>query len=688
MALVSALKSRNNGHDLAFALCIIIIICILFLPIPTLFIDIGLASSIALSVLILMVALWIEKPLEFSSFPTILLISTIMRLSLNIATTRAILSFGSEGYGAAGGIVAGFAFLVMSGDFVIGLVVFMILITINFIVITKGATRIAEVGARFTLDSIPGKQMSIDADLSSGLIDENEAKSRRKELERESSFFGAMDGASKFVRGDAIAGLIITAINIFGGIIIGCFRHNMSIQHAADVFVRLSVGDGLVSQVPALIVSLAAGLLISRTASTGSTNTAIIEQLSSYPRALLISAFFMGVLSLVPNLPAIPFLTLASLFAFGGWYVPRRIIQENIVKENQVKTVLEQDQDSIKSVLVTSGIELVFGSLSASRFLSSRQEIFSRLAKIRKKFAQQYGFIVPEIKVTTDISLPENGYHIRIYGTTVAASKLRIGEVLVIVGSGPRPSFPGDEVQEPAFGMPAISLLESFADDVRREGFQPIDNLSIILTHLSEVIRNNLPQLLSYKDVKILINQLDPEYKKLADEICSSHTSYSGIQTVLKLLLAERVSIRNLQLILESIAELAPHFHKAEQIVEHVRIRISQQICGDLAENGILRILRLGNRWDMIFCQAVQRDAKGDIIEFNIEPRTVEEFSDEAKIVIREYIDQGLSFVIVTLPENRSYIRMILERMFPSLAVLSHMELAKGLEIKVLGSLS
>src|SRR6478735_6972125 len=290
-------KAGPSLRDIGFALGIIVIICVLFLPIPPFLIDMGLAFSIALSVLILMVALWIKKPLDFSSFPTILLIATMTRLALNIATTRVILSHGNEGHDAAGGVIAGFASLVMSGDFVIGLIVFLILITINFIVITKGATRIAEVGARFTLDAIPGKQMSIDADLSAGLIDEKEAQRRRRELEEESSFFGSMDGASKFVRGDAIAGLLITCINIFGGIIIGVTRHGMPIGEAADVFVKLSVGDGLVSQMPALIVSLAAGLLVSRGGNTGSTDKAVIGQLSGYPRALAVAALLMGLLA-------------------------------------------------------------------------------------------------------------------------------------------------------------------------------------------------------------------------------------------------------------------------------------------------------------------------------------------------------------------------------------------------------
>ena len=685
-------KVSPQGRDIGFAMGIVVILCILFLPIPPFLIDMGLAFSIAFSVLILMVALWIQRPLDFSSFPTILLISTMIRLSLNIATTRVILSNGHNGHDAAGGVIAGFSSLVMSGDFVIGLIVFLILVTVNFIVITKGATRIAEVGARFTLDAIPGKQMSIDADLSAGMIDDKEAQFRRRELEQESSFFGAMDGASKFVRGDAIAGLIITAINIFGGIIIGYFRHGMEIGEAADVFVKLSVGDGIVSQIPALIVSLAAGLLVSRGGNPGSTDQAVVNQLSGYPRALSVASALMVLLSIVPGLPMVPFLALGGIMAFGSWFIPRQIEAENKVKrEQEEKKVIqtkEAEKDLVKSVLKTAEIELALGKLVSTRLLGAHQELAFRVGKMRKKFASQYGFVVPEIKVTDDIAIQEKSYQIRIHGTTVASNQLRVGEVLVVTGSGRKPKVPGDEIREPAFGMPAVSVLETFAEDLKREGFHPIDNVSVVLTHVSEVIRNNLPQLLSYKDVKILIDRLDPEYKKLADEICSSHMSYSGLQAVLKLLLAERVSIRNLHLILEAVAELAPHVRKTEQIVEHVRVRMAQQLCGDLTDNGVLRVLRLGSKWDLVFHQALKRDAKGEIVEFDIDPRSLEEFSEQASKVIREFMDRGLPFVLVTSPETRSYVRMIIERLFATLPVLSHVELAKGIEIKILGSIS
>ena len=682
----------ESGRDIFFAIGITVILAVLFLPVPAFFIDIGLAFSIALSVLILMVALWIQRPLDFSSFPTILLIATMLRLSLNIATTRMILSEGNEGTHAAGYVISGFSKLVMSGDFVIGLIVFLILIIVNFIVITKGATRIAEVGARFTLDAIPGKQMSIDADLSAGIIDEKQAQLRRRELEEESSFFGSMDGASKFVRGDAIAGLIITAINVVGGIAIGYFRHDMQMGEAADVFIKLSVGDGLVTQIPALIVSLAAGLLVSKGGTRGSANQAVFGQLGAYPRALYVAALLLLVLSIIPGLPLLPFLSLALAMAAIGYFIPLRQRQRDAeahqVEQQKEANKEEEERNSVKASLKTAEIELLIGKQLSTKLLSSHQELAFRMGKMRKKFATQYGFVVPEVRLTDDFAIPGKSYQIKIHGTVVSEHAVRVGDVMVLLGNRDAPEIPGEEVREPAFGMRAYSVPEMFSEDLKRENFAFADNMSVLLTHLSEVIRNNLPQLLSYKDMKALIERQDPEYRKLADEICTAHISYPGLQAVLKLLLAERVSIRNLHLIIEAIAEIAPHVRRTEQIVEHVRIRMSQQICGDLTEQGILKVLRLGNRWDLVFHQSLKRDAKGEVREFDIDPRLLEEFGQEASKAIRNLIDAGERFVLVTAPEARPYVRMVIERLFATLPVLSHVEIAKGVEIRVLGTIS
>ena len=682
----------SGGRDIGFAAAIAAIISIFFLPIPSILIDLGLAFSIALSVVILMVALWIQRPIDFSAFPVVLLVATLLRLSLNIATTRLILSHGPEGVTAAGYIIGGFSRLLMSGDFVIGLIVFAIIITVNFLVITKGASRIAEVGARFTLDAIPGKQMAIDADLSSGMIDEREARLRRRELEEESAFFGSMDGASKFVRGDAIAGIIILVVNIFGGIVIGVTRHNMALGAAADVFTKLSVGDGLVSQIPALIVSLAAGLLVSKGGTRGSAEKAVIDQLVNYPRALYAASILMMMFALVPGLPFLPFGTLAGILAFVAYTVPRRqaLAQADEEKIRQEAQTKEQagSRESLNAHLRTPDIELCLGKQLALQVLPQRADIASRMTKMRKKFAKTYGFVIPEIALTDSITLPAKSYEIRIHGTMVSQQSMRIGELLVLIGDRPKPDIAGDMTRDPAFGMQAMWVPPALKGELRRQNFEGVDNTSVILTHLSELIRQNLSRLFSYKDLRNLIDQLEPEYRRLVDDIIPTHISYSGLQAVIKLLLAERVSIRNFPLLLEAIAEIAPHVRRSEQIVEHVRMRMAAQLCGDLVDGGVLKILRLGNRWDLAFRQSLKRDNRGDIVEFDLDPRLVEQFSQEASTVIRQKMDQGDAFVLVTAADARPYVRMIIERLFPNLSVLSQLEIARGITTQMLGTIS
>ena len=569
---------------------------------------------------------------------------------------------------AAGYIIGGFSKLVMSGDFVIGLIVFSILITVNFVVITKGATRIAEVGARFTLDAIPGKQMAIDADLSAGLLDDKEAQHRRRELEEESSFFGSMDGASKFVRGDAIAGLIILAVNIFGGIVIGATRHNMPLSEAADVFTKLSVGDGLVSQIPALIVSLSAALLVSKGGTRGATEKAVLNQLVGYPRALSVAALLMFILAVMPGLPMFPFAFLGGIMAFAGYAVPKQLAKE---RDKQKATAAEAEiskqrevRESVKESMKSAEIELCLGKQLATKLLVSHNELVSRVTKMRRKFAKQYGFVVPDIKLSDNLSIPPKTYQIKMHGTIVAAHELRLGEYLVILGDDRKLDLPADEVREPAFGMKAAWISEVFVNELTREGFTMIDNISVLLTHLSEVIRNNLAQLLSYKDMRILFDRLGPEYKRLIEDICPSQISYSGLQAVLKLLLSERVSIRNLHLILEAIAEIVPHARRSEQVTEHVRMRMAQQICGDFLDGGVLKVLRLGNRWDLAFHQSLKRDGKGEVVEFDLDPALIESFGKEASIAIRERMNQHHNFVLVATPEARPYVRMVIERLF------------------------
>jgi flagellar biosynthesis protein FlhA len=690
--LSNAPAQGGNSRDIGFAMSIVFILCIFFLPIPPLMIDAGLAFSIALSVLILMVALWIQKPLEFSSFPTILLVATVLRLSLNIATTRLILANGSEGTAAAGYIISGFSKLVISGDFVIGLTVFAILVTVNFLVITKGATRIAEVGARFTLDAIPGKQMAIDADLSAGLIDDKQAQHRRRELEEESAFFGSMDGASKFVRGDAIAGLIILAVNIFGGIVIGVTRHGMALSSAADIYTKLSVGDGLVSQIPALIVSLAAGLLVSKGGTRGSAEQNILRQLGKYPRALFVSSLLMFLLALTPGLPMAPFALLGAAMAFIAYAIPNqeaklRASEADRCDANERRAKYEA-KNSVQEHLKTPEIELCLGKQLWTRLLSSEDELARRVGKLRRNFARQFGFVVPDIKVSDDLDVGPKCYQIKIHGVPIVTQELRLGHSLIVIGQNQRPDLPGDETLDPAFEMKSMWIPDAFRDEATREGYQPIDPVSVLLTHLSEILRNNLARLLSYKDVRLMIDRLDPEYRRLVDELVPSQITYSGLQSVLKMLLAERVSIRNIELVLEAVSEIAPYARRAEAIAEHVRLRLASQICGELAVNGVLNVLRLGNRWDLFFHENLKRDAKGEVISFDADPNLIESFGNEASEAIRQRVAQGESFALVTTPEARPYVRLIVSRLFNLQPVLSHVEISCGVNLRSLGSIS
>lgn len=397
-------------------------------------------------------------------------------------------------------------------------------------------------------------------------------------------------------------------------------------------------------------------------------------------------------LSLAPGLPFFPFAALGGTLAFVAYLVPRRRAEAKAMEEAKVRdaeaAAADESRHSVKESLRTTEIELCLGKQISASFLRQHNELVQRVGKMRRNFARQYGFIVPEIKLSDDLGIPPKTYQIKIHGTIVASEELRIGDVLVVVGDGPRPDVPGDETREPAFGMKAMWIPETLAGNVKREGFAPVDNMSVLLTHLREVIRSNLSQLLSYKDMRTLLDRLEPEYRRLIEEMIPSQLSYSGLQAVMKLLLAERVSIRNLHLVLEAIAEVAPHVRRAEQLAEHVRTRMAQQICGDLADNGVLKVLRLGNRWDLAFHQSLKRDAKGEVVEFDIDPRQIEQFSTESSKVIRGHMDQGHQFVLVAAPEARAYVRMVTERLFATLPVLSHIEIARGVQIKSLGTIS
>jgi flagellar biosynthesis protein FlhA len=466
----------------------------------------------------------------------------------------------------------------------------------------------------------------------------------------------------------------------------------MTLATAADVYTKLSVGDGLVSQIPALIVSLSAGLLVSKGSTRGSAEQNILRQLGMYPRALFVSASLMFILALIPGLPLTPFGALGGLMAFAAWLIPKRAEKARLLKDESERSLERQARqeakDSARDVLRVPPVELLLGKQLWAGLLPHQAELGQRVLRMRRNFARDYGFVFPDIKLADDLDVRPKHYQIRIQGALVATSELQLKRQLVILGRGATPDLAGEETTDPAFGMRAMWIPDAMSEEARRQGFMPIDPVSALLTHLSETLRSNLAQLLTYKDMRALFERLEPEYRKLVDDMVPGMITHSTLQGVLKLLLAERVSIRNLELILEAIAEIAPFARRAEAIVEHVRVRLGSQICSDLAVDGVLSVLRLGPRWDLFFHERMKRDAKGEIVGFDADPAHIEKFSQDAGAAIRERMEKGDSFIVLTTPEARPYVRLLLSRPFPSQAVLSHMEVGGGVQVKSLGSVS
>ncbi|HEX4535257.1 MAG TPA: flagellar biosynthesis protein FlhA, partial [Rhizomicrobium sp.] len=541
---VATLQGYLKRSDLALAIGIMAILVVLLLPLPPWLLDICLAFSLSFSILILMTAVFIRKPLEFSSFPAILLITTMMRLALNLASTRLILGHGNEGTAASGYVIQAFGKLIMQGNFVIGLIVFAILVIVNFVVITKGSGRIAEVAARFSLDAMPGKQMAIDADLSAGLIDEKDARERRKTLESESNFFGAMDGASKFVRGDAIAGLLIVAINVVGGIIIAVAQKGMSFADASQTFTLLTVGDGLVSQMPALIVSTAAGLMVSKAGVEGATDKAFIGQLSFYPQALGMVAAVMGVLAVLPGMPTFVFALLAAgcgSLAFFAWKRKDAAAAKEVAQEEKAREDAAPKEEPIATALALDllRIELGYGLLPLINDVKGHR-ITDQIKALRRQLAQEMGFVMPQVRILDNMQLGANDYSIRVKEVEAGHGQIFPGQFLVMDPQGRPITLPGTHTTEPAFGLPATWVNQSLRDEASFRGLTVVDPGTVLTTHLTEVLKSQMAELLSYAETKKLLDDLPAEHKKLVDELIPSQIAVTGVQRVLQSLLAER----------------------------------------------------------------------------------------------------------------------------------------------------
>ena len=654
---------------------------------PRWMLDVSLAFSITFSVLILMTALFVEKPLDFNAFPTVLLLATMIRLSLNLASTRLILADGHTGTDAAGQVIEAFGGFVMSDNFVIGIIVFAILVIVNFIVITKGSGRIAEVSARFSLDAMPGKQMAIDADLSTGLIDEEQAKARRKELEEESSFFGAMDGAAKFVRGDAVAGLLITAINVIGGIIVGVAQNDLSFSEASQTYTLLTVGDGLVSQIPALIVSTAAGLLVSKGGVTGSTDKALFGQLSSYPKALAVSAFLLICLSLLPGLPMIPFLALGLLTGFFSWRIMQRQdqAQELAAAEELERVEGEQmTEEPITTALAIDDlrIELGYGLLSLINDTRGHR-LTDQIKARRRQIAGDMGFIMPSVRILDNMQLPASEYVIRIKEVEGGRGELRPDKLLVMDPRGQTIDMPGEHTTEPTFGLPAMWVENAMREEASFRGYTVVDPPTVVTTHLTEVIRENMADLLSYAATQRLLDELPSEHKKLVDDILPSQMSVTALQRVLQRLLSERISIRDLPTVLEGVAEAVAFTTNVVSISEHVRSRLARQIShGAGGPAGYIPLVPLSPEWEQRFAEAIV--GQGDEAQLAMAPSQLQEFIGRVRTVFDELAQQGEVPVLLTSPVIRPYVRSIVERFRATTMVLSQNEIHPSARIKTL----
>jgi flagellar biosynthesis protein FlhA len=673
--------------EVALALGVIGIVLLLVLPVPAILIDLLLALSLTSAVLILMTSLLIKKPLEFTAFPTVLLVTTLFRLGLNLASTRLILSHGHEGGEPAGQIIQAFGKLMMAGNFVIGVIVFAILVLVNFVVITKGSTRIAEVAARFTLDAMPGKQMAIDADLSSGLIDEKGAKQRRKDLEQESTFFGAMDGASKFVRGDAVAGLMITGINIVGGILIGVLQHHVSLETAASSYTVLTIGEGLVSQVPALVISIAAGFLVSKAGVEGSADKALVSQLATNPVSLGMVSAAAGLVAIVPGMPLLPFAAIslgAGALAWRHAHAPKPAEVEAARVAAEAAAKPAEDEPIAAALAIDEvKIELGYGLLGLINDMDGRK-LTDQIKALRRTLAADFGFIMPSVRILDNMRLPNQGYRIVIKEMEGGKGEVRTGCLMAMDPRGGQIDLPGEHMKEPAFGLPATWIDENLREEATFRGYTVVDPATVLTTHLTEILKDNMSDLLSWSELQKLVKELPAEQKKLWDDLIPSVTTATTVQRVLQALLKERVSIRDFTAILEGIGEAAAHTPGVMALVEHVRGRLARQLCWqNRAEDGALPIVSLSPEWEHAFAEALI--GPGEEKQLALAPSKLQEFIRQTRDAFDRAAQAGETGVLLTSAQIRPYVRSIIERFRGQTVVMSQNEIHPKARLKTVG---
>jgi flagellar biosynthesis protein FlhA len=682
-ALTTRLRDLVPGSDVGLAIGVVLLLSVLVLPLPTMLLDLGLAISITAAVLVLMVALFLNRPLDFSSFPTLLLLTTLLRLSLNVAVTRMILSHGNEGPLAAGHVVAAFGGFLMGGDVVIGLIIFAILLVVNFMVITKGSGRIAEVAARFSLDAMPGKQMAIDADLSSGIIDDKEARRRRRELEEESSFYGAMDGAAKFVRGDAIAALIITVINIFGGLAIGLLRHGMSFADAAATFTTLTAGDGLVSQIPALLVSTAAGIVVTKGGMEGTADAALIRHLGRSPKPLAMASAAASILALLPGLPALPFLALAGLAGGGAWLRYKHPTLAVAPPPTQAAPAEQPISETLRIDMIR--LELGYGLLALAGGDTPR--LTEQIKGLRRSIAMEMGFVLPPVRIQDNMQLSADHYSIRIKEIEAGSGNLRPTMVLAMDPKGGTPGLAGEPTREPAFGLPAMWIDPSLKEEAMFRGCTVVDPASVLTTHLTEVARENMAELLSYAETQKLLDDLPREQQKLVSDLIPSQITAGGVQRVLQTLLAERISIRDLPTILEGIQEACGGPTRSiPTVVAHVRSRLARQISDShTAAGGYIPLITLSAEWEAAFADSLMGPPEER--QLAMAPSKLQEFMQKLRGAFDAAANAGEAPVLLTSGGIRSHVRAIVERIRPMTPVLAQAEIYPRARIRTVGSI-
>ncbi len=651
------------------ALALMAVIVMMILPVPSWVLDVGLAMSFALAILVFTVTLFIERPLDFSAFPTVLLASLMLRLSLNVSSTKLIIGEGHKGTHAAGNVIEGFANFIMGGSVLIGLVVFGVLLIVNFIVITKGATRMAEVGARFALDGMPGKQLAIDSDMSAGAIDHAQAKARRETEQAETTFFGSLDGASKFVKGDAVAGLLITILNLVMGLVIGIVIHGMPLSRAFHTYAILTVGDGLVSQIPAVIISIASALLLARGGATGATDTALIGQLGRYPSALATVALLMGLFALVPGLPFLPFLAGALVLAGAAWGVHRNAARRATETDAGAAASPEIERERpMGDLLDLDDIHLEFAPDLVTMVLDPSTGLDARIGNMRRHVAETYGLILPEIRLTDSAALPDGTYIIRIQGVEQARDILRAEKVLALLTEDAAPLPPGEDVKEPVYGAPARWVNSGGREDLALSGVTLVNPTEVLATHLLEVIRRNFPRLLTLKALRRLLDELcnltdqgrADANRRMIDELVPEKVPVDLLLAVLRLLLEERVSIRNLPLILEAIAE-ARHTHpSAESICEHVRHRLGFQLIAEHRRpDGTIPLMQLAPEWEERFAR-YQIDGEQGSSDVALPPDEFNRLANAVSDKLSKAGETGVFPALVTSTRRRRFLRTVL----------------------------